>query len=140
MIFLALYLSLFPTAYCLFNLASGTANKLTRSANKFPQLIDNPNSDYNLSVGTDFHRIKSCRGECGYYKVTDYKDVCQCDKLCSASGDCCPDFIQECPDMIENATSQGTECGGFKSMDFRMIRSQNEENPFEIRRPDFGSM
>ncbi len=127
MIFFALSLLLFPTTNCLFN--DGTANQSSQSANKFQQPIDNPSSNYNLSLGTDLHRIKSCRGLCGYYKVTDYTDLCQCDKLCLASGDCCPDFIQECPNMIDDATSQGTECSGFNAMNFGMIRSQNEKNP-----------
>ena len=126
MTFFAISLWLFPTTYCLFN--DSTANQLSQSANRFQQPIDNQNLNYNLSVVTDFHRIKSCRGLCGYYKVTDNKDVCQCDKLCLASGDCCPDYIRECPNIIDNATSQGTECSGFNPMNFGMICSLNEQN------------
>ena len=81
-------------------LAADVAKEVSGSAITFPFL---PNSS------------KSCAGQCGLYKLQDYRDICQCDDLCSVSRDCCPDFWQECPEISHEDTGPKTVCSGYPS-------------------------
>lgn len=45
----------------------------------------------------------SCAGRCGTF---DRTEPCQCDASCASFGDCCADFVAECPCLGNNA------CGG----------------------------
>ena len=51
------------------------------------------------------NQTKSCVDLCGIYRLAYPEDTCQCDSLCSAGGDCCPDFIDACPDTAANAAN-----------------------------------
>ena len=51
------------------------------------------------------NQTKSCVDLCGIYRLAFPEDTCQCDSLCTAGGDCCPDFIDACPDTAANAAN-----------------------------------
>ena len=54
-------------------------------------------------------RRKSCANLCGLYRVAFPEDTCQCDVVCIASGDCCPDFGTFCPQVAAKAAKVSNE-------------------------------
>lgn len=65
-----------------------------------PEHADIPDSACHSSVFT-----YTCIGSCGELRLGE--QLCACDSECVTYGDCCPDFFEECPGVVDEELFKG---------------------------------